>query len=106
MGLRFKVLVSPKAKGSLRAIISFVKSEAGEEAAQKVSSGLLDAIESLQTAPRRCGKVILEGRYDREIRRLNKWSYAIYFEIVDASVIILNVLHSSQKNQSKGYTDD
>ena len=81
MAQPYQVVVTDRAKESLRKIIKQVHKRASTEVAQKVKDGLMNEIVALNYMPTK--NSILQGIDDEHIiyRRVLKWSYRIIYTI-------------------------
>lgn len=87
----YQVVVTDRAKESLRKIVKQVGKRASKEIAQKVKDGILNEITSLNYMPTK--NSILQGIDDEHIvyRRVLKWSYRIIYTIEEDKMMVIVV---------------
>lgn len=91
------VIWSEPAKADLRSIHGFIAHDS-RHYAQKVTQDIVDKVAHLDELPRR-GKVVPE--LDNEaIRELPIYTYRVLYEIREANVVILAVIHKRRDLQA------
>ncbi len=110
--MTYRVEISDAAQGEAEAAFFWMlrRSPAG---AAKWYAGLLAAIASLDTLPRRCPLARENAQFDREIRQLlygrGRSAYRVLFMVVepngpgeDAVVRVLHIRHGAQRDLGSG----
>ncbi|MEM6318615.1 MAG: type II toxin-antitoxin system RelE/ParE family toxin [Bacteroidota bacterium] len=87
----YQVVITDRAKESLRKIIAQVRERASIEVARKVKDGIENEITSLNYMPTK--NSILRGINDKNItyRRILKWSYRIIYTIEEDKLMVIVV---------------
>lgn len=68
------------------------------EAADRWYLGLMGAIDSLETHPRRCRRARESAEFDVEVCQLIYGSYRILFSIRQDEVLVLHIRHSARRD--------
>jgi len=91
----FKVIISNKARASLRGYIKYLKEEVSEETAEYVRKGIINTCKQLE-----CFSGFSVERYletdDKKYRSVTKWNYDIIYTVQDDTVRVLNIIHTSK----------
>jgi addiction module RelE/StbE family toxin len=96
IGPVYKVQLSPEAKEDLRCIFAYISIDSPERAARMVDR-LLEAIDSLDQMPRRCGLAPDFIGDAGELRHLIVRPYRIVFEVEERTVTVQAVWHGSRR---------
>ena len=91
----YRVIISNRAKESLKTIVDYIKKDS-PSAAEKVRKALIKEAKSLKVHPGRYSKeeqlIDKPGNY----RSLVKWHYKIVYKVEEKEVQILNIFHTSR----------
>lgn len=95
---KYQVVIAPEARDDLKREVTYIRRKWSNKRARYVQNGLLDAVDSLDTAPRRHGKHTALSNEEREYRFLPKWAYLIVYRIEDAlmRVRVVSIFHTSR----------
>jgi addiction module RelE/StbE family toxin len=98
MNEAFRVNLSPQVFNELNAIYEYISRDSSANAAAMVET-LLDAMNSLQSLPHRCGIFRRQRGRRRDIRRMPVPPYVIYYYVMDTDRIvrISSVRHGSRR---------
>ncbi len=91
---RDKVVISAKAKESIKRIVEYLKEEASLKIADKVRKGIIEECKNLKNFAGYSKERSLEkqpGNY----RSIHKWDYIIIYTITEKEVRVLNITHAS-----------
>ena len=88
-----RVVISHKARASLREHYEYLKQEVSEDTARHVKNGILAKCKSLKTFSGYSIETYLEDE-PVAYRSVTKWEYNIIFRVVDKEVRILNIVHT------------
>ncbi len=97
---KFKVVISNKARASLRDHIKYLKQEVSAETAEYVRKGIIDTCKNLAVFSGFSVERYLETE-DKKYRSVTKWSYDIIFTVLEDTVRILNIIHRSQHPEKR-----
>ncbi|MEM9338981.1 MAG: type II toxin-antitoxin system RelE/ParE family toxin [Bacteroidota bacterium] len=89
-----RVVISHKARASLRTYVQYLKEEVSPEVAEHVRSGVIDKCKGLKDFSGYSKERYLEGE-SLEYRSVPIWSYMIIYRVTDKEVRILNIVHTS-----------
>lgn len=90
----YKVIVSDRAKQSLKNILAYIK-EDSPSASQHVKQALLSIISSLKTTPKKFALDPILADVSNEYHSVTKWHYKIIYKVTDKHVIVINITHTS-----------
>ncbi len=90
-----RVIISNKAKASLKSYIEYLKKEVSEETAEYVRKGIIDKCKQLADFSGFSVEYYLETE-DKKYRSVTKWNYNIIYTIHEDTVRVLNIIHTSQ----------
>lgn len=96
--VKYKVIISQAALENLKFIYDYLKNEVSLQTAQKVRSGILATIQSLETMPMRF-EVMHEISDEKIIfRKVSKWSYKVIYTIDSdkITVSVIDIIHEKQ----------
>ena len=101
--MSYKVVITPKAKGQITDIFDYITCELHSPgAAKKLFDRMMQAIQSLDTFPKRFAALDLEEAYPEEIRRVMVKNYSIFYTIQEEeTVVVLSVLYSASDFKTK-----
>lgn len=88
------VIISHKARSSLRKYIEHLKKEASQETAKYVKSRILERCKSLKDFSGYSIEHYLENE-QKEYRSVTQWNYNIIYTIEKDQVRVLNIIHTS-----------
>jgi plasmid stabilization system protein ParE len=97
---RAKVLISVKAKSSIKDIYDYLKEEVSLDTAIYVKKTIFEKCYS----PNRFSgfsKELYLNELNRDIRSVSQWNYNIIYEIKENTVRILNIIHTSRHPDSR-----
>jgi plasmid stabilization system protein ParE len=89
------VIITHKARASLRAYIEYLKKEVSPESAQHVKTGIIERCKSLRDFSGYSIERYLEGE-PGEYRSVTQWNYNIIYTVVEDQVRVLNIIHTSR----------
>ena len=92
---RGKVIISQKARTSLREYVKYLKEEASPEVAEHVRSGIIDKCKELKDFSGYSKEVYLEDE-PHEYRSVSIWSYQIIYRVNGKEIRVLNIVHTSR----------
>jgi plasmid stabilization system protein ParE len=92
---RNKVIISFKARDSLKSHIEYLKKEVSEETALHVRKGILNKCAQLKDFSGYSRERYLEDE-PGEYRSVTIWGYNIIYTRTDSEIRILNIIHTSQ----------
>ncbi len=90
-----RVVISHKARASLRSYIEYLKQEVSEETAEYVRQGIIDKCKQLVNFSAYSVEWYLETD-DKKYRSVAKWNYIIIYTVHEDTVRVLNIIHTSQ----------
>lgn len=100
MAEEYRIILQPEAYNGMERGYRYIEQRQSTEAAHAWAVGLMEAINSLQTMPRRCPIARESDVFPFEIRQLRygkkTQAYRILFTIRDDVVSILHIRHSAQ----------
>lgn len=100
MSQKYQIVIQPSAQRAIKETYLWLSNDSSRKARVWIE-GLYKAILSLENMPYRCSLAFEHNFFEEEIRQLiygkGRNTYRIIFTIVDDSVQILFVRHSSQK---------
>lgn len=87
-----RVVISHKAKASLREYYEYLRQEVSEETARHVKNGILAKCKSLENFSGYSVEPYLE---DEPVvyRSVSKWDYNIIYTVLNDEVRVLNIIH-------------
>jgi len=101
MGLKkSKVVVSLKARESLKEHIEYLKREVSLETAEHVRKGILNKCRQLKDFSGFSRERYLEGE-STEYRSVTQWNYNIIYTVTKDEVRILNIIHTSMHPEKR-----
>ena len=89
-----RVIITHKARISLRSYIIYLKENVSEEAAQHVRKGIIDTCKGLMNFSGYSRERYLEDE-SKEYRSVTQWDYNIIYTVEKDEVRVLNIIHSS-----------
>jgi len=89
------VIISNKARQSLRNHIIYLKKEVSKETAELVRNGILEQCKLLKDFAGYSVEPYLETE-DKRYRSVSKWNYNIIYTVENNIVRVLNIIHTSQ----------
>lgn len=92
---RNKVIISFKARESLKSHIEYLKREVSEATASYIRNGILDKCHQLKDFSGYSRERYLENE-PVEYRSVTKWNFNIIYTRNDDEIRILNIIHTSQ----------
>jgi plasmid stabilization system protein ParE len=100
MADEYRIILQPEAYEGMENGYTYIEQQQSTEAAHTWAVGLMDAINSLKTMPRRCHVARENDSFPYEIRQLlygKGWrAYRILFTIQEDAVSVLHIRHSAQ----------
>ena len=96
---RERVVISKKARNSIKQIYTYLKSGVSIETAEKVKSGIIEKCAKLKDFSGYSKEPYLE-EFEEDYRSVSIWEYVIIYRITDKEVRILNIIHG-RMNPSK-----
>ena len=66
--MHYRVVITPEAQASIDRDIEFIRLHASPDTAERWFAGLIEAIRSLSTMPKRCGLIPENWLFDEELR--------------------------------------
>jgi len=95
-----RVILSLKAKESLRDIVLYLKEHASPSIAEQVRKGIIEKCKSLKNFSGYAKEHYLDD-LPEEYRSVCKWDYLIIYKVLDKEVRILNILHTHRHPQKR-----
>lgn len=95
-----KVIISNKARASLRSYIKYIKEEVSTEMAEHVRAGILKKCSELKNFSEYSVERYLETD-DKKYRSVTQWNFLIIYTIKGDTVRILNIIHTSQHPEKR-----
>jgi len=96
----YRIIIQPEAYAGMESGYAYIEQDAPESARQW-AVGLLAAISSLSTFPKRCALAPENKFFPQEIRQLlygkGRGAYRILFTIADDTVSILHIRHGARE---------
>ncbi len=89
------VIITHKARASLRSYIEYLKKEVSAETAEHVKTGIIARCKSLKDFSGYSIERYLEDE-PGEYRSVTQWNYNIIYTVVEDQVRILNIIHTSR----------
>ncbi len=93
MVIKERVILSLKAKASLRDIVTHLKKHASPAIAEHVRKGIIEKCKSLKDFSGFAKERYLDD-LPEEYRSVCKWDYLIIYKLSDKEVRILNIIHT------------
>ena len=90
-----KVIISNKARESLRSYVKYLKKEASPEMAEHVREGIIKKCRELKDFSGYSVERYLETD-DKKYRSVTQWNYNIIYTVKNDTVRVLNIIHTSQ----------
>ena len=90
-----RVIITHKARTSLRSYIKYLKENILEETAEHVREGIIDTCKSLKNFSGYSKERYLEDE-PKEYRSVTKWDYNIIYTVENDEVRVLNIIHTSK----------
>jgi len=90
-----KVVLSQKARDSLRNYFSYLKREVSEKTALHVQNGILEKCKGLSRFSGFSKELFILDK-TTEYRSVTKWNFLIIYKIENDEVWILNIIHTSR----------
>jgi plasmid stabilization system protein ParE len=90
-----KVVISNKARESLRSYVRHLKEKVSPEMAEHVRSGIINKCKKLKDFSGYSEERYLETE-DKRYRSVTQWNYNIIYTVKDDTVRVLNIIHTSQ----------
>jgi plasmid stabilization system protein ParE len=98
--MRFQVEITDSAWFELQEAYEWLAQRA-PDAAVRWKAGILEAVQSLESSPRRCSLAPETAYFGREIRQMlygkRNHKYRILFEIREQMVIVLRIRHGARR---------
>jgi len=88
-----RIILSLKAKASLRDIVLYLKEHASPSIAEHVRKGIIEKCKSLKDFSGYAKEQYLDD-LPEEYRSVCKWDYLIIFKVSDKEIRILNIIHT------------
>jgi plasmid stabilization system protein ParE len=88
-----RVILSLKAKASLRDIVNHLKKHSSPETAKHVRRGIIEKCKSLKAFSGYAKERYLDD-LPEEYHSVCKWDYLIIYKIADKEIRILNIIHT------------
>jgi len=95
-----RVILSLKAKESLRDIVIYLKEHASLSIAEQVRKGIIEKCKSLKNFSGYAKERYLDD-LPEEYRSVCKWDHLIIYKVSDKEVRILNILHTHRHPQKR-----
>jgi plasmid stabilization system protein ParE len=95
--VKFRVEVSPPAVEDAIGAWRFIADDS-PAAADRWYHGLMQAIDSLDTHPRRCRRARESAEFDVEVRQLIYGSHRVLFSIQEDRVLVLHIRHTARRD--------
>lgn len=92
---RFNVVISNKARESLKSYVKYLKEEVSAETAEHVRKGIIKKCMQLKDFSGFSEERYLETE-DKKYRSVTQWDYNIIYTIKNHTVRVLNIIHTSQ----------
>jgi len=92
---RDKVIISNKARTSLKNIVEYLKKEVSKEVAEHVRKGILEKINQLKRFSGYSAERYLED-LPSKYQSVTIWNYNIMYTVTEKEVRILNIIHTSR----------
>ncbi len=92
---RSGVIITHKARASLRGYIEYLKKEVSTKTAEHVKTGIITRCKSLKDFSGYSIERYLEDE-PGEYRSVTQWNYNIIYTVVEDQVRILNIIHTSR----------
>jgi len=89
-----RVIITHKARTSLRSYIEYLKKNLSEETAQHVRKGIIDTCKGLMNFSGYSRERYLEDE-PKEYRSVTQWDYNIIYTVEKEEVRVLNIIHTS-----------
>lgn len=107
--MKYQILISSVAESEADQVFLSISQRLSPEKAKEWYGGLLKAIQSLDTMPKRCALAREDKKFSQEIRQLlygkGRNTYRIIFTVIENKegefVRILHIRHAVQKNLSQ-----
>lgn len=100
MAENYRIILQPEVYEGMESAYKYIEQES-PESAHRWATGLMDAIDSLQTFPGRCSLAPENAFFPQEIRQLlygkGRSVYRILFTIRDDTVSLLHIRHGAQE---------
>ncbi len=90
-----KVIISNKARESLRSYVKYIKEEVSPEMAEHIREGIINKCNELKDFSGYSVERYLETD-DKKYRSVTQWNYNIIYTVKDNTVRVLNIIHTSQ----------
>lgn len=94
-----RVIISFKARSSLREYYEYLKKEVSIEIAEYVKNGILQSCSQLKDFSGYSKEFFLD-ELPGDYRSVTKWKYKIIFKVTEDEVHILNIIHTSRHPDS------
>lgn len=88
-----RVIISHKARASLRGYYEYLRDEVSEETARHVKNGIISKCKSLKNFSGYSIETYLEEE-PVEYRSVSKWEYNIIFLVKNDEIHVLNIIHT------------
>lgn len=92
---REKVVISPKARESLKQYVKYLKEEVSPEVAERVWEGIINKCKQLKSFSGYSKEPYLEDE-TLDYRSVLIWSYLIIYRVTEKEVRVLNIVHTSR----------
>lgn len=89
-----RVIITHKARMSLRIYIEYLKENVSEETAQYVRKGIIDTCKNLKNFSGYSIECYLEDEL-KEYRSVSQWEYNIIYTVEKDELRVLNIIHTS-----------
>ncbi|HMB95937.1 MAG TPA: type II toxin-antitoxin system RelE/ParE family toxin [Tepidisphaeraceae bacterium] len=97
----YTVIIQPPAEADIESAYQYIRTDS-KNAADRWLLGLINAIQSLENMPNRCGLARENREFKEEIRQLHYGrrhnSYRIIFVVHVKRVLVLRVLHGARES--------
>ncbi len=89
-----RVIITHKARTSLRSYIKYLKENVSDETAEHVRKGIIDTCKNLKNFSGYSQERYLEDE-PKEYRSVTKWDYNIIYTVEKGEVRVLNIIQTS-----------
>lgn len=95
MGKKYRVVVPPIAKESLREITEYIKKDS-PESARRIRKKLIEIAKSLSESPERFSREEYLQAKEGNYRSVVQWHLKIVYRVLEEEVLILRFIHTSR----------
>jgi len=90
-----RVIISFKARSSLREYYEYLKKEVSKETAEYIKNGILQRCSQLKDFSKFSKEYYLD-ELPGDYQSVTKWKYKIIFKVTENEVHILNIIHTNR----------